>query len=172
MISRTILLVGLAALGAAAQAQLTPFTLEAGYFHSSSFASKSGGSTHLSGLELGASQTVFQVPMAGEIRVGGSILFGGTLGGGARGTLWRARALYKTPSAGPEGLYGFGGFNFMSAQGDNSFSSQSGFGVEAGIGLPLKNPVPGVPSPSIELSYRLGPKNQMRGLSAGVSVRF
>lgn len=171
-----IALVAIACVGAGvAQAQispiptqLSPFTFELGYYHSNSFSG-----THLSGVELGVSQSILNLPVVGELRVGASLVFSKFLGSGADGNLYRLRALYKTPGAGPQGAYGLAGINFQSAQANGgSFQSQSGFGVEFGVGIPLTHGLPGMPTPAIEVGYRLGPKDVLRGFSAGVTVKF
>lgn len=154
-----------------AQGKLTPFHFELGIFRSQSIQASGGGTTHFSGLEFGVSQSFLSLPVVGELRVGASVALGRTFGGGSNGQLYRLRGLYKTPGAGPNGAYGLVGVNFQAAQ-SNNFSNASGVGLEFGVGIPLSIPVPKIPSPAIEIGYRLGPNAALRGFSAGLSVRF
>lgn len=154
-----------------ASGKLTPFTFELGFFRSQSIPAHAGGDTHLSGLEFGVSQSFLSLPVVGELRVGGSVVLGRTFGGGANGQLYRLRGLYKTPSVGPNGAYGLVGLNFQSVQ-SSAFSNESGVGMEFGVGIPLPLGIPKLPSPALEIGYRLGPSNALRGFSAGVSVKF
>jgi len=171
---RTLSLTLLAS-AALSQAQVTPITLHAGYHRTNTFTATNGNRTSLEGIELGVSQSYVKLPFLGEIRLGASVVLGGVLrkGGDADGNIFAIQASYRTPMAGPNGLYGLGGVGFYSAQSrGNSFSNVSGVGVHFGVGLPLSSPVPGVPAPAIELQYRLGPKEQLRGLSVGLALRF
>lgn len=161
---------------AASQADVTPFTINVNYAWSNSFTRLNGTTGRLSGIELGVSQSVVKLPFLGEARLGVSALLGGVLqkGGDADGTVYRIFAWYKTPMAGPSGVYGLGGLHFASAQArGGAFDSVSGFGMDFGIGIPLKAaPVPGGPGAAIELMYHQGAHAQTRGYSVGVNIRF
>jgi hypothetical protein len=174
MMKRTLVFATLAC-AAFSGAQVTPLTIHAGYHRTNTFTAANGNRTHLEGIELGVSQSYVRLPFLGEIRLGASVVFGGALrrGGDADGNIFAVQASYRTPSAGPNGLYGLTGFGYYSAQArGRSFDNVSGLGVHFGVGLPLSSPVPGVPAPAIELQYRLGPKEQLRGLSLGLALRF
>lgn len=170
------LLVSLAAIGgfaAFSAASITPFSVYGGYFRSNSFLDDSGHSVHLSGFELGLQQSLVSLPLLGTVDLGASILLGNSLhdSGSVNGNLFRIYAQYKTPTAGPASIYGIGALAFYSATG-SGFSTKSGLGTEIGIGIPLKTPVPGVPSPTIEARYRFGNRAATTGFSVGVSVSF
>ena len=166
---RILALVAVAGACGVAQAQVTPLRVEAAYYRSNNF-----NGSYLSGIELGISQSLLSLPIVGEVRLGASAMFGRALGmGGLDGNLYRLHGTYKTPSAGPNGLYGLAGLNWQTAQARNSsFGNESGFGVQFGVGLPLSTGLPGIPSASIEAMYRIGPKAPLRGFSVGVGVRF
>lgn len=159
-------------ISAASIAQVTPFNINVGYGWSNTFDLKTGGSGRLQGIELGASQSIVKLPVLGEARVGGSLLLAGTMGGGGvKGTGYRVYAWYKTPYAGPKGVYGLGGLSYSGANGSD-FDSVSGIGFDFGLGIPLSSSLPGVPSPSLELMYHQGSHAQTRGFSVSVSVKF
>lgn len=165
---------GLALPAAFAAAQVSPFNINVNYAWSNSFNLNGGGTGRLSGIEVGVSQSVVKLPFLGEARVGATALFGNLFrGNGVDGSLYRIFAWYKTPMAGPSGVYGLGGFHYATASGrGGTFDTVSGFGVDFGIGIPLSAGVPGVPSPAIEVMYHQGSRAQLRGFSIGVNVRF
>jgi hypothetical protein len=158
---------------ATASATITPFSFYAGYFRGNSFNNSAGNSVHISGFELGAQQSLVNLPLVGQVDLGASVAFGGSLrdSGSVNGTLYRIYAQYKTPTAGPNSLYGIGGFGYYIATG-GGFDRQSGLGSEIGVGLPIKAPVPGVPGAALEARYRFGSKAATKGFSIGLSVSF
>lgn len=170
---RTLVPVLLAA-AAFSCADVTPFTINVNYAWSNSFDLNGGGSGRLQGLELAVSQSLLKLPMLGEARVGVSALFGNVLSrGGEDGTLYRIFAYYKTPMAGPSGVYGLGGLSYASATGRNgNFDTQSGLGLDFGFGFPIGTGVPGVPGAAIEVMYHQGAKAATRGFSVGLNVHF
>ena len=160
----------------AAQADVTPFTINVNYAVSNSFTKLNGTSGRLAGIEVAVSQSVVKLPFLGEARLGVSALLGGVLqkGGDADGTIYRLFAWYKTPYAGPSGAYGLGGFHYASAQSrGGAFDNVSGFGMDLGIGIPLKSaPVPGGPGIALEVMYHQGAHAQTRGYSIGLNFKF
>jgi hypothetical protein len=161
----------LAAGAAVAPAQLTPFTVEAGWHWTRSVNLNDGRSTSLSGFEVGASQSLLRLPLVGEARIGGSMFFG--RGGGATANVLRIFAMYESPSAGPQGIYGKFGFGYYTVTASSgNFEAGGGLGTEIGIGIPLSARVPGLPSPSIELTYRFGPRAVHSGLTLAAAVQF
>lgn len=160
----------------AAQADVTPFTINVNYAWSNSFTRLNGTSGRLSGVEVAVSQSVVKLPFLGEARVGASALLGGFLqkGGDADGNVYRIFAWYKTPMGEAAGVYGLGGFHWATAQPrGGSFDTVSGFGMDIGFGFPLKTgPVPGAPGAALEFMYHQGAHAQTRGFSVGINIRF
>ncbi len=158
------------------QADVTPFSISVNYAWSNSFTKLNGSTGRLEGIELGVSQSVVKLPFLGEARVGVSALLGGILRKGADtdGTIYRVFAWYKTPMAGPSGIYGLGGFSYANAQSrGGAFNNVSGFGVDFGVGFPLKTAsVPGVPTPALEVMWHQGSHAQTRGFSVGINIKF
>jgi hypothetical protein len=172
---RTIFLSTLLLCGAAAIGQLTPFEFGAGYGRSASFAKNSGGSGALVGPEFSVSQALLALPLSGEVRIGASALFGGSLSSGsdADGSVYRLFARWKSPSAGPESLYGVVGVYWGTAQSKgNSFDNVHGTGLDLGVGMPAGQILPGLPKTSFELIFHQGSEPQLRGWSVGVVVRL
>ena len=164
---------------AAAQKSLPQF--EVSYYQSDSITLNGGGSGRLQGLNLGVSQSLVNLPLFGEARVGFTYLLQGGIGGNssAEGNLWRLYAAYTTPSAGPSGFYGLGGIFYANATArNNSFDSVSGLGFHVGVGIPLSPGGGGggmgvpVPKAAIEFKYFYGSKAALRGFSIGAIVRF
>jgi hypothetical protein len=155
---------------AAAADPITPFSFYAGYFSSLSFNNRAGNSTHLGGIEVGASESLISLPIFGSASLGASVVFGDTLGGGATGNLYRVHLDYKSASAPGTNLYAIGAVAFNYATG-SGFSNQSGLGLEAGVGFPLRFAHIG-PSASLEARYRfLGPR-AATGFSVGLNLSF
>lgn len=170
-----LILTAVGAAGASA-APITPFSFYGGYFRGNSFSNHAGNSVHFSGFELGAQQSLVSLPLIGQVDLGASVVFGGSLkdSGSVNGNIYRIYANYKTPSAGPSSIYGIGGFGYYWASG-SSFDTQNGFGTELGVGIPIKGPLPkfpGVPGAAIEARYRFGSKAATRGFAVGLTVSF
>jgi len=157
---------------AASAAPITPFTIYGGYFRGNTFTNRAGAGVHLAGPELGIQQSLLSLPLVGQVDVGASALFSGSgFGGGDSGNLYRLYAQYKSPTAGPNSIYGIAGLSFNWAQG-SSFDSQHGIATEFGIGFPIKAPLPGAPGIGLEARYRSGSKSAFRGIGLGVTVSF
>lgn len=173
---KRLLVPGLLLAAGVAQADVTPFSISVNYAFSNSFRKLNGTSGRLEGIELGVSQSVVKLPFMGEARVGVSALLGGMLrrGSDTDGTVYRVFAWYKTPMAGPSGVYALGGFSYANAQSrGGAFNNVSGFGADFGIGIPLKTaPVPGVPMPTLEVMWHQGSHAQTRGISVGINIKF
>ncbi|HEY3781751.1 MAG TPA: hypothetical protein VGL56_11745 [Fimbriimonadaceae bacterium] len=154
---------------AAAAAQVTPFSVSAGYFFGRNFQNNSGNSIHLSGLELAVQDNVISLPIFGSVILGASAVLGGA-GSGVNGELYRGYLDYKTPVVPGNNFYALGGFNYNYATGSN-FNKQSGFGTEFGIGFPIKiGPALG-PSLAVEARYRFA-QAASSGLSVGLNLSF
>lgn len=153
-----------------ATAQITPFEFGAAYSQSASIDLTAGGTGKLEGVEFSISQAILKLPFLGEARYGVSALFSN---GEADGSLYRLFARYKSPSAGPNGLYGIVGVNWSHADPrSSSFSSKNGIGADVGGGLPMGSLFPGLPSASLEFLYHQSSEDALRGWSLGVTVRF
>lgn len=172
---RKILVLALVTGSAYAAAQKSMPQIEVSYYQSNSIDLKAGGSGTMKGVMLGVSQSLVQLPFVGDARLGFNYLLNS--GSSAEGNLWRLYAVYNTPSAGPNGIYGLTGFFYGNATArNNSFDSVSGFGFTIGVGIPLGNVggigVPGVPKTAIEAKYNYGSKAALRGFQVGVLIRF
>jgi hypothetical protein len=156
-----------------AAAQLTPFEIQVGYGMSDSFRMNSGDRGRIEGLEVGVSQAFLKLPFVGELRIGISALLGGQLGGDDDGNVYRLFARYKTPSAGPNGMYGVVGVNFSRAEARrDAFDDFDRAGVDLGVGLPLGSPLPLLPNAALELIHHQSSKAQLRGWTLSVVVRI
>ncbi len=176
---RKLLVLALVTGSAYAAAQKSLPQLEVSYYQSNSIDLNGGGSGTLKGLMFGISQSLVSLPFVGDARVGVNFLVKGGIGGSssADGNLWRIYAVYNTPAAGPNGIYGLTGFFYGNATArNNSFDSVSGLGFMIGVGLPLGNVggvgVPGIPKIALEAKYSYGSKAALRGFQVGVLVRF
>jgi hypothetical protein len=154
---------------AASADPVTSFSAYGGYFSSFSFTNKYGFATHLGGFEFGGEDALISLPIFGSVSVGGSILFGDSIGGGATGNLYRAHIDYRTAVAPGVKLYAIGGMAYDYATG-SSFKVHNGLGLEVGVGVPLKLGIP-VGATALEARYRMG-DSVTSGFSVGLNVSF
>jgi hypothetical protein len=156
------------AFATSACAQVTSFEFGAGYARSDSFSRDSGGTGRLEGIELSVSKSFLKVPLLGDVRLGVS-----WLNGGDDGNMYRIFARYRTPSSGPNSVYGVTGLHYGHAKGKSgSFGKEAGFGSVLGLGFPLGSVIPGTPGLTLEALYLMGPEPQLRGWSVSALVRF
>ncbi len=172
---RIVLLAGLTVAAVSAHAQVTPFTINVSYGRTNTFDLNGGGSGYIAGAELSVAQSILKLPFIGEARVGASALFGNSImKGPVDGTVYRLFAWYKTPMAGPNGMYGLGGFSYATAQSrGGAFDNASGIGFDFGIGIPLSmGGVGKISRSALEFVYHQGSKAQTRGIMVGMSFQF
>jgi hypothetical protein len=165
---KAIALLATLALAGAALCQLTPFELGAGYGQTNSYTRSTGGQAKIAGMEFSVSQAILRLPFVGEARIGLSGLFDND-----EGNVFRLFGHYRSPSAGPNGLYGVIGVFYARAESKgNSFNDFNGSGLEYGAGLPLGSFFPGLPSVAIEWVNHQSSRAQLRGWSLELKIRL